>query len=116
MSTASGTAFLLWSILSVLFLVFLVHHLWCYDRFKCLRWSAGRQPGAFKRVMTYSYLAAVPLFAFYSIGMTVIKYSEGFIMTPDGSFIPMPIDLYREPNRSWVLPLQFVFSIAFALE
>ena len=34
------------------FLIFLVHHLWCYDRFKCLRWTAGRQPGAFKRVMT----------------------------------------------------------------
>ncbi|KAI9059909.1 hypothetical protein FKP32DRAFT_1657062 [Trametes sanguinea] len=116
MSTASGTAFLLWSILSVLFLVFLVHHLWCYDRFKCLRWSAGRQPGAFKRVMTYSYLAAVPLFAFYSIGMTVIKFREGFIITPDGTFITMPIELYRESNRSWVLPLQFVFSIAFALE
>ncbi|KAI8971026.1 hypothetical protein BD414DRAFT_229465 [Trametes punicea] len=116
MSTASPTAFLLWSILSILFLVFLVHHLWCYDRFKCLRWSAGRQPGAFKRVMTYSYLGAVPLFAFYSIGMTVIKYREGFVMAPDGAFAPRPIDMYREPNRGWVLPLQFVFSIAFALE
>ncbi|CDO76746.1 hypothetical protein BN946_scf184813.g16 [Trametes cinnabarina] len=116
MSTASPTAFLLWAILSILFLGFLVHHLWCYDRFKCLRWSAGRQPGAFKRVMTYSYLAAVPLFAFYSIGMSVIKYKEGFVLTPDGKFAPMPIDMYRESNRSWVLPLQFVFSIAFALE
>ncbi|KAJ8462580.1 hypothetical protein ONZ51_g10815 [Trametes cubensis] len=116
MSTASPTAFLLWAILSVLFLAFLVHHLWCYDKFKCLRWSAGRQPGAFKRVMTYSYLGAVPLFAVYSIGMSVIKYREGFIFTPDGKFLPMPVQLYHEPNRAWVLPLQFVFSFAWALE
>ncbi|KAI0774897.1 hypothetical protein BD413DRAFT_472444 [Trametes elegans] len=114
MSTASPTAFLLWAILSVLFLVFLVHHLWCYDKFKCLRWSAGRQPGAFKRVMTYSYLGAVPLFAFYSIGMTVIKYREG--LSPPPTLFPRPINMYREENRTWVLPLQFVFTIAWALE
>ncbi|KAI0645083.1 hypothetical protein C8Q79DRAFT_1011192 [Trametes meyenii] len=116
MSTASSTAFLLWAILSVLFLVFLVHHLWCYDKFKCLRWSAGRQPGAFKRVMTYSYLGAVPLFAVFSIGTAIIKYREGFVPAPDGTFIPRPIQMYREENREWVLPLQFVFSIAWALE
>ncbi|KAI0629539.1 hypothetical protein C8Q77DRAFT_292355 [Trametes polyzona] len=116
MSTASPTAFLLWAILSVLFLIFLVHHLWSYDKFKCLRWSAGRQPGAFKRVMTYSYLGAVPLFAIYSIGMTVIKYREGFMIAPDGTFMPRLVDMYQEPNRSWVLPLQFVFSFAWALE
>ncbi|KAI0365057.1 hypothetical protein BV20DRAFT_954964 [Pilatotrama ljubarskyi] len=116
MSTASASAFLLWAILSVLFLVFLVHHLWCYDKFKCLRWSAGRQPGAFKRVMTYSYLGAVPLFAVYSIGTTVIKYREGFVILADGTFIPRPIEMYQESNRGWVLPLQFVFSFAWALE
>lgn len=33
---------------------FLVFHLWSYDRFQCLRWNSGRQPGAFKRVMTVS--------------------------------------------------------------
>lgn len=37
------------------YLVFLLLHLWCYDRFACLRWNAGRQPGAFKRVMTYAF-------------------------------------------------------------
>ncbi|KAL1937864.1 hypothetical protein VTO73DRAFT_12757 [Trametes versicolor] len=116
MSTASPTAFLLWAILSVLFLIFLVHHLWCYDKFKCLRWSAGRQAGAFKRVMTYSYLGTVPLLAVYSIGMSVIKYREGFVIAPDGTFVPRPIEFYQDPNRSWVLPLQFVFSIAWALE
>ena len=30
--------------------------------------------------------------------------------------IAMPIDMYRDANRSWVLPLQFVFSFAWALE
>ncbi|KAI0690764.1 hypothetical protein C8T65DRAFT_745676 [Cerioporus squamosus] len=115
MSAASPTAFSLWAILSLLFLIFLVHHLWCYDRFKCLRWSAG-QHGAFKRVMTYSYLGAVPLLAVYSVGMTVIKYREGFAVLPDGTILPIPINDYRDANKSWVLPLQFVFSFAWALE
>jgi hypothetical protein len=35
------------------FMAFLVLHLWGYDRFQCLKWDSGRQPGAFKRVMTY---------------------------------------------------------------
>ncbi|KAH9935157.1 uncharacterized protein BXZ73DRAFT_45522 [Epithele typhae] len=116
MSNASASAFSLWSFLSILFLVFIIHHLWAYDRFKCLRWSAGRQPGAFKRVMTYSYVSAVPLLAIYSVGMTVIKVREGYTVGPGGAIIPVPIDFYRPENISWVLPLQFVFSFAWALE
>ena len=30
--------------------------------------------------------------------------------------IPAPINLYTPSNRNWVLPLQFVFSFAWALE
>lgn len=42
------------------FLGFLIYHLWSYDRFQCLRWSAGRQPGAFKRVMTVRHSPFLP--------------------------------------------------------
>ena len=83
MSSVSPAAFLLWSILAVIvrkrhpeilgwagslihpsafpvpraqFLAFLTQHLWNYDRFSCLKWNSGRQPGAFKRVMTVSTL------------------------------------------------------------
>ncbi|KAI0785750.1 hypothetical protein C8Q75DRAFT_308037 [Abortiporus biennis] len=116
MSTASTTAFLLWAILSVIFLAFLVFHLWSYDRFKCLHWSSGRQPGAFKRVMTYSYLGSVPLFVFYSIAITIIKYREGFVLTPEGKIIPKPLSHYSPQSKGWLLPLNFVFSIAYSLE
>lgn len=116
MSSASPTAFLLWAILSVLFLMFLIYHLWEYDRFHCLRWSAGRQPGAFKRVMTYSYLGSVPLFVVYSIATTVIKYKEGFVVMPDHRILPRPVQMYGPHNRAWVIPLNFIFSCAWALE
>ncbi|GJE98189.1 hypothetical protein PsYK624_144110 [Phanerochaete sordida] len=116
MSTASPTAYLLWAILSVLFLGFLIYHLWSYDKFRCLHWSAGRQPGAFKRVMTYSYLASVPLFVIYSIATTAIKFSEGWLLLPDGHVIPMPLTLYAPVNRHWIIPLGFVFSFAWGLE
>lgn len=116
MSTASPTSFLLWAILAVLFLAFLVFHLWSYDRFNCLRWSSGRQPGAFKRVMTYSYLGSVPLLVFYSVATTVIKFKEGFLLIDENQVIPRPLDLYSPRTKSWLLPLDFVFSIAWALE
>ncbi|KZS99521.1 uncharacterized protein LAESUDRAFT_816924, partial [Laetiporus sulphureus 93-53] len=116
MSTASPTAFLLWAILSVLFQVFLTYHLWSYDRFQCLRWSSGRQPGAFKRVMTYSYLCSVPLFVIYSVAMTALKYNEGFIVTQDQRILPRPVYMYTGASRHWYLPLNFVFSFGWALE
>lgn len=42
-----------WCLFWKQFLAFLLLHLWAYDRFNCLKWDSGRQPGAFKRVMTY---------------------------------------------------------------
>ncbi|EED85382.1 predicted protein [Postia placenta Mad-698-R] len=115
--------------------MFLIYHLWEYDRFHCLRWSAGRQPGAFKRVMTYSYLGSVPLFVVYSIATTVIKYKEGtslgllypsqstklryapgFVVMPDHRILPRPVQMYGPHNRAWVIPLNFIFSCAWALE
>ncbi|KAK7691931.1 hypothetical protein QCA50_005336 [Cerrena zonata] len=117
MSTASPTAFLLWALLSVLFLGFLVHHLWCYDKFNCLRWSSGRQPGAFKRVMTYSYLGSVPLLVFYSVATTVIKYREGYtIILPENKIISTPLDHYSVDAHRWLIPLDFVFSVVWSLE
>jgi hypothetical protein len=70
MSNGSPADFLLWAITSSLvsvltspwcsraliaffqFLIFLLSHLWNFDKFKCLNWNSGRQPGAFKRIMT----------------------------------------------------------------
>lgn len=117
MSNGTPTAYLLWAILSCIvsphihhyhyrmanprfqqFLAFLVVHLWAYDRFNCLKWDSGRQPGAFKRVMTYvlsllptacciltaacgsirySYLATVPLLVVFSVATTALKFKEG---------------------------------------
>ena len=80
------------------FQAFLVVHLWCYDRFQCIKWGSGRQPGAFKRVMTcvncssklsigvnqpcsYSYLATLPMLMIFSVGMAVLSYQEGTTQT-----------------------------------
>ncbi|KAG6809632.1 hypothetical protein H0H92_015476 [Tricholoma furcatifolium] len=116
MSNGSPTAYLLWAILSCLYLVFLLLHLWNYDRFACLRWDAGRQPGAFKRVMTYSYLATVPLLVIFSVAITVFKFKEGFLVAQDGSIQPLPFSMWSTPSRRWVLPLYFVLSVAWSLE
>ncbi|KIM40373.1 hypothetical protein M413DRAFT_178223 [Hebeloma cylindrosporum] len=116
MSNGSPTAYLLWAILSCIFLAFLFLHLWAYDRFNCLKWDSGRQPGAFKRVMTYSYLATVPLLVVFSISTTALKFKEGYILTPDGSIIPRPINLWSTEDKHWLLPMYFILSIAWSLE
>lgn len=116
MSNGSPTAYLLWAILSCIFLAFLCLHLWAYDRFKCLKWDAGRQPGAFKRVMTYSYVATLPLLVLFSVSMTSIKFMEGYVVTPTGQIIPRPFSLWQPHNRAWLLPLYFLLSIGWSLE
>jgi len=91
MSNGSPTAYLVWAILSCFFFGFLTFHLWRYDGFLCLRWNAGRQPGAFKRVMTYTYVAAVPLLVVFSVATTVLKFKEGFFLVPGGYSAPCPV-------------------------
>ncbi|KAF7289211.1 hypothetical protein MIND_01382300 [Mycena indigotica] len=83
MSNGSPSAYLLWALLAVAnvqFFVFMLIHIWNYDKFKCLRWDSGRQPGAFKRVMTYSYFATVPLLMVFSVAMAALKYQEGALL------------------------------------
>ncbi|KAH9039882.1 hypothetical protein EDB85DRAFT_1928390 [Lactarius pseudohatsudake] len=117
MSNGSPTAFLSWVILSSLFLAFLLYHLWSYDRLQCLRWNAGRQPGAFRRLMTYSYLSSTPLFILFSTGMTTLKFKEGFVVVlPQNEVLPKPPDLWPKNQQHVLLALFFVFSVAWALE
>ncbi|KAH7928722.1 hypothetical protein BV22DRAFT_1058470 [Leucogyrophana mollusca] len=112
----SPTAYLLWSILSCLFFCFLVFHLWKYDRFKCLRWNSGRQPGAFKRVMTHTYVATLTLLVIYSVAITVFKFQEGYVLSPQGVNIPQLFEFYTPANKRWILPLLFILSAAWACE
>ncbi|KAG1767484.1 hypothetical protein EV702DRAFT_751972 [Suillus placidus] len=134
MSSGSPTAYLVWSILACLFFCFLIFHLWKYDRFQCLKWSeSGRQPGAFKRFMSYTYVATLTLLVIFSVAFTFIKFKEGFIITPEGTskpatyailaelipesiVYPKPIELYASSHKKWILPLLFLFSAAWACE
>ncbi|KAJ7286884.1 hypothetical protein C8J57DRAFT_573153 [Mycena rebaudengoi] len=116
MSNGSPSAYLLWALLSVAFFTFMLIHLWAYDKFKCLRWDSGRQPGAFKRVMTYSYFATVPLLMVFSVAMAALKYQEGSVLMPDESIIPRPFSAWRHDRLRFVVPLFFILSIAWSLE
>ncbi|KAK7057775.1 hypothetical protein R3P38DRAFT_2498250 [Favolaschia claudopus] len=116
MSSGSSSAYLLWALLSVCFFSFMLIHLWSYDKFKCLRWDSGRQPGAFKRVMTYSYFMTVPLLLIFSVALSALKYQEGLFVLPDGTIMPRPYAFWKPNHLRWILPLYFVLSIAWSLE
>ncbi|KAI6148446.1 hypothetical protein BKA82DRAFT_453293 [Pisolithus tinctorius] len=117
MAGGSPTAFLLWSILACLFYCFLIFHLWNYDRFKCVRWSqANRRPGAFKRVMTYTYITSLTLLVIFGAAFTLLKFKEGDIILFNGEVTSTPLELYSPAHKKWVLPLLFVFTIAWACE
>ena len=132
MSNAPASTYLVWSIISIILLSFLLYHLYCFDRFKCLRWNNGPYSGAFKRLMTYTYLFNVPLIATFAVGYTIIKYREGSIVlegygsqslspiymcsTEDHLVIPKPFHLWSAGHRSAVLPLNLAFSVAWSME
>ncbi|OAX34468.1 hypothetical protein K503DRAFT_724432 [Rhizopogon vinicolor AM-OR11-026] len=115
--SGSPTAYLLWSILACLFFCFLIFHLWNYDRFQCLKWSqSGRQPGTFKRFMSYTYIATLTFLMIFSVGFTFIKFKEGYVIISEGNIYPKPIELFSPSHKKWMLPLLFVFSAAWACE
>ncbi|TFY75899.1 hypothetical protein EWM64_g8113 [Hericium alpestre] len=113
---------MVWSILCCMF-----------DRFKCLRcvailfvvsgsverarrWNNGPTSGAFKRIMTYSYLLSVPLIIVYSLGFAIIKYGEYYVTLPGIGIIPTPHQLWTNPHQDAILPLYLCLSVAWSLE
>ncbi|KAI0664018.1 hypothetical protein C8Q70DRAFT_214291 [Cubamyces menziesii] len=116
MSHTSPATYLVWSILSSLLGCFLVFHLWKFDRFRCLRWNNGPYSGAFKRLMTYTYLLSVPCIMAYALGFAVIKYEEGLIYLPEYGIIPKPWEFWSQTHKSAIFPLYLVFTIAWGLE
>ncbi|KAF9505903.1 hypothetical protein BS47DRAFT_1431394 [Hydnum rufescens UP504] len=117
MSHLSQEAVLLWSILGGMLLVFLVWHLWKFDRFNCLylRSNKDGRNGGFKRLMTYSYLCSIPLLLFYGVTITVIKYCEGYFISGD-SVVPLPYALWGKGAQHWITILYVALSLAWALE
>ncbi|CUA67110.1 hypothetical protein RSOLAG22IIIB_07188 [Rhizoctonia solani] len=115
MTHTSPATSALWAILSTILFCYLVTHLWKFDRFACVKWNRGNS-GAFKRVMTYSYLTSVPLLMLYSITMTVIKYEEGYAALPGVGIVPTPYQLWGTARTLWVEAIYIAFSVAWALE
>ncbi|KAJ7908483.1 hypothetical protein B0H13DRAFT_2016497 [Mycena leptocephala] len=115
MSHTSPASYLVWSIITCILFAFMVFHLWSYDHFKCLKWNNGPYSGAFKRVMTYSYLLSVPLIMTYALGFAIIKYGQGYIEF-EGVIIPKPYIFWPEAERRAIFPLMLTFTIAWSLE
>ncbi|KAF5365918.1 hypothetical protein D9758_006667 [Tetrapyrgos nigripes] len=117
MAHTSPATYLVWSTMSVLLGAFLVYHLWSFDRFKCLKWNNGPYSGAFKRVMTYTYLLNLPCIMAYSIGFAIIKYTEGFVAVPStGLVVPKPFTEWRESSHNAIFPLTLLFAMSNAFE
>ncbi|KAL5512465.1 hypothetical protein ACEPAG_3118 [Sanghuangporus baumii] len=115
MTHTSPTTFAVWSVLSFSLGAFLLGHLWRFDKFKCLKWSNSPYSGAFKRIMTYTYLITIPLIMIYSFGFTFIKYKEGFIDV-GGTIMPKPYTFWSKGYRHAIFPLMMVFSFAWSFE
>ncbi|KAI0695189.1 hypothetical protein C8T65DRAFT_584489 [Cerioporus squamosus] len=116
MSHTTPATYLVWSILSCLLGCFLVFHLYKFDKFKCLKLSNGPYTGAFKRLMTYTYLLSVPAVMAYSIGFAVIKYQEGFTVLPEYGIVPMPWQMWSQQHKNAILPLYLLFTISWSFE
>ncbi|KAG9006165.1 hypothetical protein FRB94_012248 [Tulasnella sp. JGI-2019a] len=118
MTHTSPCVELAWTVLSATLFIFLVSHLYHFDHFQCLKfWELGRQNnGAFKKIMTYSYLLAVPLIFIRSFVMMYIKYNVGYSFIPGHGYIPTPWQLWPEHYQRLIFPAQICFAFAWALE
>ncbi|OBZ69630.1 hypothetical protein A0H81_10208 [Grifola frondosa] len=116
MSHMTPSVYLVWSILSCLMGAFLLFHLWKFDRFKCLRWTNSPYSGAFKRVMTYTYLLSIPCIIVYAVGFATIKYREGYTVIPGQGIIPTPWQLWPSSRQRAIFPLDLLFSIGWSFE
>ncbi|KAI0669564.1 hypothetical protein C8Q78DRAFT_1040875 [Trametes maxima] len=116
MSHSSPATFLVWSIMTCLLGGFLLFHLWKFDRFKCLRPGNGPYAGAFKRLMTYTYLLSVPCITVYAVGFAIIKYREGLTFVPEFGIMPKPWQMWSQSHKSAILPLYLLFTVAWSLE
>ncbi|KAI0090827.1 hypothetical protein BDY19DRAFT_992234 [Irpex rosettiformis] len=116
MSHSTPTPYLTWAIFTVIHFAFLIRHMWKFDRFRCLRWSSGPYSGAFKRLMTYTYILTVPLIAVYSMGFSAIKYDVGYMFVEGHGIIPTPWQFWPKKYRDAILPLNIIFSVAWSFE
>ncbi|CAL1711416.1 unnamed protein product [Somion occarium] len=116
MAHTSAATYLTWSILCTVLGAFLVFHLWNFDRFRCLKWNNGPHSGAFKRIMTYTYLVTIPCIGAFAMGFSIIKYQAGYSFVPGAGIIPTPWQLWPEAHKRAIFPLQLVFSIGWSLE
>ncbi|KAI0031980.1 hypothetical protein K488DRAFT_86300 [Vararia minispora EC-137] len=116
MSHLSAPVLLVWTVMGALLGAFYALHLWAFDRFRCLRWNHGTSQGTFKRIMTYSYMLAVPLLLTYTFGFTVIKYQEGMLYEEGFGVIPKPYTLWTDAHRQAILPLYLCLSLAISFE
>ncbi|KAF9047515.1 hypothetical protein BJ165DRAFT_1466688 [Panaeolus papilionaceus] len=80
------------------------------------RWNSGAYSGAFKRVMTYSYLISLPLIFIYASGNVIIKYHEGFVQIPGHGIVPKPYQLWEKWAQDTIFPLMLCFSVGWSLE
>ncbi|EMD32945.1 hypothetical protein CERSUDRAFT_118372 [Gelatoporia subvermispora B] len=116
MSHSPASVYLVWSIMCFLLGSFLLWHLWKFDRFKCLRWNHGPYSGAFKRIMTYTYMLTIPLLATFAVGFTILKYDVGYSLIPGFGIIPTPWQLWPHSRQQAIFPLQLLFSIGWSFE
>jgi len=116
MSHLSPCIFLLWAILTTALGGFYFHHLWKFDRLRCLNITKGVQSGAFKRVMTYSYLLAVPVLLTYTLGFAVIKYEEGYVTLPSGTVFPKPYGSWTAQHQAALFPLNMLWALSWGFE
>ncbi|KAF8591073.1 hypothetical protein K439DRAFT_1644356 [Ramaria rubella] len=115
MSHLAPSAYLIWTIFGVALAAFYIYHLWKYDRFKCLNLTRGDN-GAFKRVMTYSYLIGVPVFLVYTMGFAIIKYDEGYIALPTTGVIVKPYQLWTPQHQVAIFPLTIFCALSWLAE
>ncbi|KAF9170282.1 hypothetical protein BGX21_005025 [Mortierella sp. AD011] len=115
MSHQSDYSFVQRAVANGWFYIWFVVYAFRYDRFMALNLRRIMR-FELRSIVTLLLLIAIPLHLSYDIGLTTIKYYEGFIVDPDNNeTVSKPSYLWSQPHQDLASVLDYTLACAMAI-
>ncbi|WVF69659.1 hypothetical protein IAT40_004438 [Kwoniella sp. CBS 6097] len=112
----SPSAQFLGAMVTILGDVFVIWHLWRYDKFRCLLFT---KRSAFRFIIVWKFVISMALFTAWNVILVWVKYEEYYAVIPisptKSEIMPVPFSLWDEHKQHLVRAAYQMLAIAWAL-
>ncbi|WVQ98181.1 hypothetical protein IAU59_005303 [Kwoniella sp. CBS 9459] len=112
----SPSAQFLGAMVTILGDVFMVWHLWRYDKFRCLLFT---RRSAFRFIIVWKFIVSMALFTAWNVILVWVKYEEYYAVVPisptESEIMPVPFQLWDAHKQRLVRASYYMLAIAWAL-